>query len=87
MDYRQYYNSNCSKRAAEFSPAFPRQMQFLLRWMGFPDGRRRALDLGGRPNHWAFTPRTRLRRTIKCLLLGQVSDPTPFAEADRLRAH
>jgi hypothetical protein len=38
------------------------------------------------PNHWAFTPRPRLRRTIKCLLLGQVSDPTPFPEADRLRA-
>jgi hypothetical protein len=38
------------------------------------------------PNHWAFTPRTRLRRMIKCLLLGQISDPTPFAEADRLRA-
>ena len=38
------------------------------------------------PNHWAFTPRTRLRRTIKCLLLGQVSDPTRFAQADRLRA-
>jgi hypothetical protein len=38
------------------------------------------------PNHWAFTARMRLRRTIKCLLLGQITDSTPFAEADRLRA-
>ena len=47
MDYRQHYDSKYSKRVQGFSPAFPRQMRFLLRWMDVPDGRRRVLDLGG----------------------------------------
>ena len=37
------------------------------------------------PNHWSFTPRVKMRRIIKCLLLGRVIDSGVFAESDRLR--
>jgi SAM-dependent methyltransferase len=47
MDYRQCYDSKYSKGVQGFSPAFPRQMRFLLRWMDVPVERRRVLDLGG----------------------------------------
>jgi len=47
MDYRQFYDTKYSAGVKGFSPAFPRQMRFLLRWMTVPGGRRRVLDLGG----------------------------------------
>lgn len=37
------------------------------------------------PNHWAFALDTRVRRVIKCLVLGVQRDSSVFAEASRLR--
>jgi SAM-dependent methyltransferase len=47
MDYREFYDSKYAKSAQGFSTWFPRQMEFLLRWMGCRAGPRRILDLGG----------------------------------------
>jgi SAM-dependent methyltransferase len=47
MDYRQFYDNKYSRSAQGYSSVFPRQMRFLLRWMGFPKTQQRVLDLGG----------------------------------------
>ena len=47
MDHRKFYDNKYSRSAQGYSPMFPRQMQFLLRWMGIPNRQQRILDLGG----------------------------------------